>query len=157
MHARNADPRHRVGALEPLTRRSHTHRVLTELCRLLVAGGLALDAYVHVNLAYLYDGVRSALSEGDLFRIEAGVASAAALAILVLRNRVAPAVSAVVAASAIAALIVSYAVNLGPLGPIPDMYETAWYAQKSLALAGEGMALVASVLLLALSRKAPHS
>lgn len=120
--------------------------------RLIVATGLALDAGVHASSAHLYDGVGRQLSEGDLFRIEAAVACVVALFVLTTRSRRAFVASSVVGLSAAAALLMSRAVDLGPLGPIPNLYEPAWDAQKSLALAGEIAAAIASLAWLASSR-----
>src|SRR5664279_140026 len=53
-----------------------------------VLAGLALDAYVHIDLASTYDGVKSSvLSQGDLFRTEAALATLAAVALLVRPRR----------------------------------------------------------------------
>ncbi len=119
------------------------------LLRLLVAGGLALDAGVHADLAPLYDGVRATVSEGDLFRIEAGLACLVALGLALTGRRAVAAVAIGVAASALGALFISRFVHVGRIGPIPDMYEPAWYLQKTLAAIGEFVALgAASALLL---------
>lgn len=118
------------------------------LLRLLVAGGLALDAGVHADLAPLYDGVRSTVSEGDLFRVEAGVACVVALALLLTGRRLVAAIAVAVTVSALAALYVARYIHIGQIGPIPDMYEPSWYLQKTLAALGEIVALVASVGLL---------
>jgi hypothetical protein len=41
-------------------------------------------------------------------------------------------------------------VNVGKLGPIPNMYDPGWFTEKEVALAGELIALAASLVLLAL-------
>jgi hypothetical protein len=42
---------------------------------LVVAAGLAIDAFVHLDPASSYDGVKSSvLTQGDLFRVEAALA-----------------------------------------------------------------------------------
>lgn len=51
---------------------------------LVVAAGLAIDAFVHLDLASSYDGVKSSvLTQGDLFRAEAVLAIIAALVLVV--------------------------------------------------------------------------
>jgi hypothetical protein len=44
---------------------------------------LAIDAAVHLNDAHLYDTGAGGITEGSLFRVEAGVALAVAVALLV--------------------------------------------------------------------------
>ena len=39
--------------------------------------------------------------------------------------------------------------DLGPIGPLPDLYEPVWYPEKVVAAGGEAVALVAAGLLLA--------
>ncbi len=54
----------------------------------IVAAGLAIDAYVHLDLASTYDVVKtSTLSQGDLFRVEAVLAIVAGVALLVRPRR----------------------------------------------------------------------
>ncbi len=51
---------------------------------LVVVAGLAIDAFVHLDLASSNDTVKSsALTQGDLFRAEAALAIIAALALVV--------------------------------------------------------------------------
>jgi len=52
------------------------------LLRLVVVAGLAVDVYVHLHLAASYDANTAAISEGTLFRVEAGVAGLAAVLVL---------------------------------------------------------------------------
>jgi hypothetical protein len=124
--------------------------------RLLVAGGLAVDAWVHARLAAGYDANRHAggLSQGDLFRAEAVVAGVVALLVLVValaRARVAGLVVAalgfLVSASALGALLLSVYRDVGAVGPLPDMYEPYWFPDKTLAAVTEGIAAAASVAL----------
>ncbi|MGD0558417.1 MAG: hypothetical protein ABSA93_26010 [Streptosporangiaceae bacterium] len=66
--------------------------------QLITAAGLAVDAYVHADLASAYQSAGTAISQAALFRIEAGAASAAALIVLVIAGRAGFALAAVVAA-----------------------------------------------------------
>ena len=50
--------------------------------RLLAAAGLAVDAYVHADLAWQYDAVKDTISQGGLSRVEAAVSALAALLVL---------------------------------------------------------------------------
>jgi len=116
--------------------------------RVVAATGLAVDAYVHADLAPAYAGPGGVVGQQGLFLVEAGIAVAAALLVL---TRGWPAVylaAALVAASALAAVIASRYVDLGPIGPLPDLYEPVWYPEKVVAAGGEAVALVAAGLLL---------
>ena len=114
--------------------------------RIVTAAMLAVDAYVHADLAYRYDPNRAAsLSQGTLFRLEAGVAAFAALAVLVVFWRtawalVAWALALIVAASALGAVMIYSHYDIGTLGPLPNMYEPFWYGEKTQAAVAEGIA-----------------
>jgi plastocyanin len=112
--------------------------------RLLVAAGLAVDAYVHADLAPLYAGIHASISQGDLFRIEAGVSAAAALIVLVVGRRTGFGLAFVVSASALGAILLYRYVNVGQLGPLPNMYEPSWFGEKTLAAVAEAAAVVLS-------------
>ena len=117
------------------------------MLRVVAATGLAVDAYVHADLAPAYAGPGGVVGQQGLFLVEAGIAVAAALLVL---TRGWPAVylaAALVAASALAAVIASRYVDLGPIGPLPDLYEPVWYPEKVVAAGGEAVALVAAGLL----------
>jgi hypothetical protein len=123
------------------------------LLRLLTAAGLAIDAYVHADLAASYDTNAATWSQGDLFRLEAALAALAALVVLVFRRRVFRAYAFLVAAGGLAAVLVYYYVDLGVLGPLPDMYEPSWYPEKVLSAVSQAVATVTSAVLLALRRR----
>ena len=114
----------------------------------IAAAGLAIDAYVHFDLAAAYSGVKSsALSQGDLFRAEATVAAIAAAVVLLHPRRYTAAFAFVVAAAGTAAVLVYAYVDLGAFGPFPDMYDPVWYGEKTLGVVGEGIAAVAALAL----------
>lgn len=115
--------------------------------RLAVAVGLAVDAYVHIDLAPAYAGPGGVLNEQNLFLVEAGAAIVAAVLVLATRRRAAALVAVAVAASALAAVLSSRYVDLGAIGPFPDLYEPVWYPEKAIAAVGEALALLAAVLL----------
>jgi hypothetical protein len=121
--------------------------------RVVVAGGLVVDAYVHADLAPSYAG-GGAFGVQELFLVEAGVALAAALLVLTLDRTAAVPAAAVVAASALAAVLTSRYVDVGPLGPLPDLYEPVWYPEKVVATGAEAVALAAAVVLLVVVRRA---
>jgi plastocyanin len=120
------------------------------LVRLLIAAGLGIDAYVHADLAPVYDGVRGSISEGDLFRIEAGAAAAAALIVLLAGRRTGLGLAFAVAAGGLGALLLYRYVDVGRLGPLPNMYEPGWFPEKTAAAVAEAAAgLLAAGALLA--------
>ena len=109
--------------------------------------GLAVDAYVHWSLASTYDAVRGTVSQGQLFRVEAVAAVVAALLVLLRPGRLTAGIAAVVAGGGLAALLVYRYVDVGHLGPFPDMYEPLWYAKKSWTAIAQAAATVAALLL----------
>lgn len=114
----------------------------------ITAVGLLVDAVVHFHLAGSYSGVRTNfVSEGTLFRIEATVATLAAAALLIRPRRYTAAVAFVVAAGGTLAVVITRYVNMGAVGPLPDMYDPAWYAEKTVSAVAEGIAAVAALLL----------
>ena len=118
------------------------------LLSLVVAGGLAFDAYAHLDLAGIYDAIRTGtLSQGDLFRVEAGVAIAAAAVVVLRPRRYTALIALAVAASALGAVLVYRYVDVGSIGPIPSMYEPVWYPEKTQSAWAEGIAAVAAAAL----------
>jgi hypothetical protein len=122
--------------------------LISWLLRALTAAGLAIDAYVHADLASRYDLNQgtAAISQGDLFRIEAGLSALAALAIILTTWRLTWLFAFLVAASGLGALLFYRYTDPGMLGPLPDMYEPIMYPEKSLAAFAEGVAAVTALL-----------
>jgi MFS superfamily sulfate permease-like transporter len=116
-----------------------------------VVVGLAIDAYVHFDLASAFrNNKTSTLSEADLFRLEAVLAVIAAVALLVRPRRYTAAFAFLVAAGGTAAVVVYRYVDVGAFGPIPDMYDPFWApAEKNLSLVAEVAAAVAALALFA--------
>ncbi|MGH3329408.1 MAG: hypothetical protein ACRDPT_16730 [Streptomycetales bacterium] len=133
------------------------------LLRLATAAMLAVDAWVHIDDAGSYDADRGGLiSQGDLFRVETVVAGLVALAVLVPWAqpgwlRVACwAAALMVAGSALGAVLLYRYVDVGVLGPLPDMYEPTWQVPgKLLSACAEAAAVILSLTGLVLdSRRA---
>ena len=117
---------------------------------IIVVAGLAVDAYVHFDLASGYDGVKSStVSQGDLFRVEGALALLAAVALLLRPRRYTAAFAFLVTAGGTAAVLVYRYVNVGAFGPLPNMYEPLWYPEKTLSVWAEAIAAVAALALLA--------
>jgi hypothetical protein len=140
-----------TGLVDRLIRRHHDEqsgplqRAGLLVLRVITAAGMAVDAYVHADLASNYASAGTAISQSTLFLIEAGAASAAALIVLAIGRRAGFALAALVAVSALAAILVYRYVDIGTLGPLPNMYEPAWYPEKTTAAVAEAIATVASV------------
>jgi hypothetical protein len=124
-----------------------TRRALT----LVTAVGLGIDAYVHWHLAPNFDtlvGTGSPhVSQGQLFRLEAALALIAMLLLLATRRRYAAAFAFLVAAGGLAALLLYGYVDVGGFGPLPDMYDPIWYAEKTISAVAEAFAAVGALCL----------
>lgn len=122
---------------------------ISTLLRLIAVGGLIVDARVHLKLAVAYDSIKSStISQGDLFRIEGGLAIAAAVFILLFRRGVTDFFAAAVAGGGLVALLVYRYVDLGAVGPLPPMYEPAWYPDKVDTCIAQAVATAATLCLL---------
>jgi hypothetical protein len=121
--------------------------------RLITVAGLGIDAWVHLDLAPAYSEAAAPISEGVLFRAEAALALLAALALILSAGRRSFLAGFAVSASALTLMLVSRYADLGPLGPFPDLYDPAWFAEKLWAAFGEaaaGVASLAGILLLSI-------
>jgi hypothetical protein len=121
-------------------RRHATRRWPLRTARVATAAGLAIDAYVHFDLAPTYAESGAAINEGALFRVEAVVAVLAAAAVIASGRLAALLAGLVVAGSALGVMLVSRYVDIGPIGPFPSLYDPVWYPEKLLAAFAEGAA-----------------
>ncbi|WP_201776482.1 hypothetical protein [Streptacidiphilus carbonis] len=122
--------------------------------RLLTAAGLAVDAYVHADLAPTYDFGGSGISQGQLFRVEAAAAALAALLMIGFgTRRLAWAYALLVAAGGVGAVLLYRYVDVGAFGPLRNMYEPIWYPEKTLSLVAEAAAAVLAVVGLLLAHR----
>jgi hypothetical protein len=107
------------------------------------AVALGIDAAVHWQNAPAYDAVTGTLSQGALFRVEAALAVLAGLLVLVRPRPSSWLAALAVAASALAAVLLYRYVDVGTLGPLPDMYESTWQVPgKLLSAYAEAAAIV---------------
>jgi len=124
---------------------------------LLTAAGLAVDAYVHWHLAPNFDtlvGEASPhISQGQLFRVEAASALVAMLLVLTVRARIVAVFAFLVAAGGLAAVLLFAVLDVGGLGPLPDMFDPTWYPEKTLSAVAEAVAAVCALCLLRLPRR----
>lgn len=122
------------------------------LLRLITASGLVVDARIHLKLAVAYDSIKtSTISQGDLFRIEAGLAIAAAVLILLIRTKITSLFAVAVAGGGLVALMVYRYADIGAFGPLPRMYEPIWYPDKVDTCIAQAVATAASLCLLILA------
>jgi hypothetical protein len=124
--------------------------------RVATAAALGIDALVHWQNASAYDAVRATISEGELFRVEAAVAVAVGLLVLVRPRPSSWLAALAVAASALGAVLLYRYVDVGPLGPLPDLYENTWQVPgKLLSASAEAAAVLLAGLGLVTHRKHP--
>ncbi|MBG6179428.1 hypothetical protein [Arthrobacter sp. CAN_A1] len=115
--------------------------------RVAIAVGLAIDAFVHLQLAANYQlAFPGGIGGGNLFRVQAVAAILAALYVLIRGSWLSYLVAALVALSAFAAVVLSVYIQLPAIGPIPAMYEPIWFFDKALSAVAEGVAGVLAVV-----------
>src|SRR4051812_46521824 len=118
--------------------RQRTRTALLRGLAAVTAALLVVDAYVHFHDAHFYETVATAtLSQAALFRAQAAAAILVAIALLIWPRPAVWAIAALVAGSAAAAVLLYTNVDVGTLGPLPDMYEPTW------ALPGKRVSAVA--------------
>jgi membrane-bound metal-dependent hydrolase YbcI (DUF457 family) len=105
---------------------------------------------VHLWVAGSYDAVGDAITEGMLFRGEAAIALIAIALLLFRLNRLTAAFAALVAGGGTLALLLYYFVNVGPIGPLPNMYENVLFAEKTITLVAQAVATVTALALVIL-------
>jgi hypothetical protein len=111
---------------------------LSLVLALVAATGLGYDAAVHLHLAGSYDVVGSSITQGSLFRVEAVVAALGALAVLLSDNRLIWFAAGLTGLAGVAAVVLYRYVDVGGVGPIPDMYEPVWFPEKIRSAYAEG-------------------
>lgn len=122
-----------------------------------VVAGLAVDAYVHLHLASTFDPIRGTISQGQLFRIEGYTAILAAAFLLIRPGRPSAAVAALVAGGGLAAVLLYAVVDVGPIGPLPNMYDPSWSTLKTWSALAQAAATLAAVILLIVGVREPQT
>jgi hypothetical protein len=125
------------------------------LLRLMGAAALAVSSYVHLHGAHFYSSLGDTITQADLFYVQGSVAALVALWVLASGNRWAWVAVALVGAASFAAVMVYRYVDVGSIGPIPNMYEPTWQTNEKLlsAYAEAAAVVVAVVALLSRSRR----
>jgi len=117
---------------------------------------LALTGGVHLDLAGSYDAIGEQISVGALFRVQAVVALLTGLWLLAQRTARPPVLAALLlAVLSTLAVVLSVYVRLPALGPLPELYEPVWYAEKAVAAVAAGVAAALALLLLSRGRSGP--
>jgi hypothetical protein len=131
--------------------------VTSWVLRVGTAAALGIDAVVHWDNASAYDAVAATVSQGALFRVEAVLAVVVGVLVLVWPRPASWVAALVVAASALGAVLLYRYVDVGTLGPLPDMYENTWQVPgKPLSAAAEAIAVLLATLGLLVHRKPPR-
>jgi hypothetical protein len=134
-----------VSAASAPTQRTSTTRspIASWTLRVATAAALGVDAAVHWRNASAYDAIGTTLTQGELFRVEAVLAVAVGLLVLIRPRPSSWVAALLVASSALAAVLLYRYVDVGSLGPLPDMYENTWQVPgKVLSAYAEGAAVV---------------
>ena len=117
--------------------------------RVVVAVALAVTGGVHLDLAGSYDGIGEQVSVGALFRLQGGLALLVATWLLLRRRDRLPLLAALlVGAASTAAVVLSVYVRVPAVGPLPELYEPVWYAEKTASALASAVAAVVAVAVL---------
>jgi hypothetical protein len=130
----------------PVSTMTGTARPAEWAIRLLVVAGLAVDAYVHLDLAANQQlAAPGGIGGGTLFRLQAAVAAVVGLLVLLSGRRWAYALAFLAGLSALIPVLLYTYVDVPAFGPIPSMYEPIWYPEKVLSVVAEAAVVVLSV------------
>lgn len=133
-----------------------THTLLTPMVRVLAAAGLVVVAVVHWRSAPAHDLIGDVITQGDLFRLQAGAAAVLALAVLVRPHRLVWSAAALLGGLSLLVVVLTTYVAVPAVGPFPRIYEPIWYADKLVAAGAAGLALCSSCLALVLTAARPR-
>ena len=123
------------------------HSVANRLLAAAAAAALGIDAYVHASDAYFYESNGGGIiTQVNIFYAETAVASLVAV-LLLLRPRLTSWLLALtIAATALGAVVLYRYVDVGAIGPIPDLYEPTWQVPgKIFSAYAEGSAVLLSI------------
>jgi hypothetical protein len=117
-----------VGAVVP----GMTHTAL----RVLAAIALGISAYVHLHLASRF-GYPGTINGTTLFRIQGVTAAVVAVALLASGNQWVWVAAALVGLASFVAVVLYQYVDVGAIGPLPNMYDPYWSTEKALSAVAE--------------------
>jgi len=93
--------------------------------RVLAAAALGTSSYVHLHLAHIYD-YGGTISGTQLFVAQGIAAGVVAVVLLVTGNRWVWVLAALVGLASFTAVVLYRYVDVGTLGPLPNMYDPTW-------------------------------
>lgn len=121
------------------------------LLRLATMAGLAVDVYVHWHLAPNFDSLKGSgspsISQGELFRVEAVAALVVLVLVAVVHRRWTAAVAFLLLAGGTAVVVLYRYVDVGAIGPLPNMSDPTWYFEKTLSAVAEGVGAFTALVL----------
>jgi len=121
-----------------------------------VVAALAVSGYLHVRVSSLYAANKtSVVSERELFLAQAVVAGVVALAVLLRGRRPEAALALIVTLGSLAAVLVYRYLDVGTLGPLPNMYDPGWFTDKTISAYAEAIGAVLSLGLVLWPRRRP--
>jgi len=93
--------------------------------RVLAAAALGISSYVHLHVAHLY-GYGNTITGTDIFRAQGVVAAVVAVVLLLTGNRWVWVLAALLGLASFGAVMTYRYVDVGAIGPIPNMYDATW-------------------------------
>ena len=93
--------------------------------RVIAAACLGISAYVHLHLAHRY-GFPGTISGETIFRIQGVVAASIGVLLLVTGNKWVWVAAALVGLASFTAVMLYRYVDVGAIGPLPNMYDSTW-------------------------------
>jgi hypothetical protein len=125
--------------------------------RLLGGAALAISSYVHLHGAHYYTSLGSTITQADLFYVQGAVAALVALWVLATGQRLAWVAAALVGAASFVAVMLYRYVDVGSIGPIPNMYEPVWQPSPDKLMSAIAEAAVVVIAVAALARSMHRS
>lgn len=109
--------------------------------RVLAVAALGISAYVHIHLAprYAYPGT---INGDQLFYLQGSVAALVGLVLLVTGHRWAWAAAAALGLASFAAVMLYRYVDIGAIGPLPNMNDPTWQPSPDKLLSAIAEAFV---------------
>jgi hypothetical protein len=130
---------------------------LAVVLRVLAAAALGVSAYIHLHLAHRYATVpHDTIGQDDLFYVQGAVAAAVGLWLLVTGQRLAWWSAASVGAASLGAVLLYRYVDVGTLGPLPNMTDMSWEPSPDKALSAVAEAAVVVLWLCEEARRRVH-
>lgn len=121
--------------------------------RVLAAAGLGVSAYIHLHLAHLYRTLGDTITQAQLFYVQGVIAAVVGLWLLVTGQRFAWWAAALVGAASFGAVMLYRYVDVGAIGPIPNMHDASWLPSPDKAVSAIAEAAVVVLWLIDEARR----